>query len=202
VALKSLEQARAFKPLTKEDERMIAAYSLRRRLKTAVAAALLLGIAATGLYLLLHFVPKPRTRPRAALVSRDKQPNAPPVVASPRAPDSTPERAALKTSRGMVTPPKVRQKPALKLPREPLPDSLARAPVAPGSGFVKIQTNPPWAKVYIDGIERGITPATTVFPVQTGLHEFTIVKEGFSAYTKECSVKSNDTEHLRIQLSQ
>jgi hypothetical protein len=80
--------------------------------------------------------------------------------------------------------------------------AAAPAPAPPQNGAVRIQTNPPWAKVYIDNIERGTTPAITLFPLSAGPHKIRIVKDGFAEYADSLTIRGSDTVLLRIQLPQ
>jgi hypothetical protein len=195
-ALRSLEQAKAFGLLTKEDERIAARHVLKRRLMMAVAAVFLLLAGGAGLYPVFRGIPHRGARPHeteiAAAVAR---PAEPPQAANTQyaAADSIrAERSRVngKTARNAV-------------PLPALAGPAAQSGAVPAvTGYVKIQTNPPWAKVSIDDIERGVTPAMSVFPLPTGQHELRIVKEGFSEYRRTFSVSGVDTMLLRIQLTQ
>ena len=207
VALKSLEQAKAFGPLTKDDERIIAAHALRQRLKTAALAALLLLGCGAGLYLLFNSVPMRSVRLKAGHKAMMKAPGSAAMLrpadslrgvnASKTAMDSA--KTARPSSSNAQLEKKVPQGKTARASPDTLSVHTAKDIAVPG--FVKIQTNPPWAKVYLDNIERGITPSTTIFPLPAGPHEVRIVKEGFPEYKKTFSISGKDTVHLRIQLS-
>lgn len=197
-ALKSLEQAKAFGTLTIEDDRMIAGHALKRQLKIAALAMVLFAACGAWLFAPLHFFPPQKSRPMAGPAQQVAAP-----AAAPRRPMDS-QRMVGASSVIMDSAKPARSSSAFARVNEK--QARARAPgdtpakIAAVPGCVKIQTNPPWAKVFIDNIERGITPAKSIFPLSAGSHELRIVKEGFQDYRKTFTVEGKDTVHVRVQL--
>ncbi len=67
-------------------------------------------------------------------------------------------------------------------------------------GFLNIQSNPPWARVIIDGIERGMTPRVRVVSLPAGEHTLELNKTGFRAFHETVIINSEDTLEFRIRL--
>ena len=73
---------------------------------------------------------------------------------------------------------------------------------SPGPGLLKIFTNPPWVTIYIDGIERGMTPRTNSIYLSAGIHEIILRKAGFADHKNSIIVTSSDTLNMRIRLQE
>jgi serine/threonine protein kinase len=69
------------------------------------------------------------------------------------------------------------------------------------TGFVKVKTNPPWSKIYIDDIYFGDYPVTSIIPMPTGSHTIVVKKEGFRDAAVEIILTPNDTITKRIELA-
>lgn len=73
---------------------------------------------------------------------------------------------------------------------------------SPDPACLIVYTNPPWVTVYIDGIERGITPRNNSFQLFPGKHQLGLKKSGFSEYLDTISISAADTLTRRIKLKQ
>lgn len=73
---------------------------------------------------------------------------------------------------------------------------------ATGHGLLKIFTNPPWVTIYIDGIERGMTPRTNSIYLPAGIHELILKKAGFADHKNSINITSSDTLNMRIRLQE
>lgn len=202
-ALKSLEQAKVFGLLTKDDERIISSDAFRRRFKTAGLAVGLFCGACACLYIMFHFLSIHKERLKTEQGVSAPATDSTAIDKKQGLADSSSRIDDLKTA--IDSQKKVRphvSKVPLKMVgsnEKPVQDMDVMPPINPG--FIKIQTNPPWAKVFIDNIERGITPEKTMYPLPSGPHELKIVKEGFAEYRRTVPVPAGDTVRLRIQLT-
>lgn len=70
----------------------------------------------------------------------------------------------------------------------------------PVSGYISVYTNPPWVTIYIDGIERGVTPRNNQFKLSPGVHSLRLIKTGFPEYIDTFTIGSSDTLTKRIRL--
>jgi hypothetical protein len=66
-------------------------------------------------------------------------------------------------------------------------------------GGLVIVSTPEEAKVSIDGKEYGNTP-TYVYPMDAGLHNLVVIKEGYNLYTEGIAVKPGTVDTLNITL--
>lgn len=70
----------------------------------------------------------------------------------------------------------------------------------PNAVVLTVYTNPPWVTIYIDGVERGITPRTNSFQLSAGKHSLRLKKNGFFEFCDTFSTSSFDTLTRRIKL--
>ncbi|MFN3346695.1 MAG: DUF4384 domain-containing protein [Candidatus Bipolaricaulaceae bacterium] len=71
--------------------------------------------------------------------------------------------------------------------------------VAPGYGTLQVLTNPPLAKLYVDGIFRGYTPRTLT--VTAGSHTVLIRKTGYQDFTTTVYILPGGTRTLNVPLT-
>jgi hypothetical protein len=67
-------------------------------------------------------------------------------------------------------------------------------------GYAWIKTNPPFARVRIDGKEIGATPLPAPTALSEGAHTLEIQREGCRTLTREFRVGRADTLVLRLAL--
>jgi hypothetical protein len=189
-AVKALEQARCFGPLPPADEGAIRNYNVRRTVKkvTAIVAAMLLCLAA-ALLLIARFMP----------LREGHNPVALSVTAEPRIFDSGAAGLPIAVPETPVTAQQVQEGGLSRNPQKSRKRHVDTIPVA-APAWLSIRTNPPWSKVLIDDIERGMTPSRTVYAVKSGPHEVRIVKDGFTAYHATCTPADNETLKVRVML--
>lgn len=70
---------------------------------------------------------------------------------------------------------------------------------APGYGTLQVITNPPLAKLYVDGVFRGYTPRTLA--VTAGSHKVLIRKSGYQDYTTTVYILPGGTRTLNVNLT-
>ncbi|WP_232156308.1 protein kinase domain-containing protein [Methanocaldococcus infernus] len=70
--------------------------------------------------------------------------------------------------------------------------------VIPAEGSLYIESNPPGAKIYIDGKYMGITPKT--IDVTPGSHELKLVKQGFEEYSTEVYISPGEFKTINAKL--
>lgn len=69
---------------------------------------------------------------------------------------------------------------------------------APGYGTLQVSTNPPSAKLYVDGVFRGWTPRSVM--LTTGTHQVLIKKDGYQDYTTSVYILPGGTRTLTVNL--
>ena len=195
--VKALEQARCFGQLQPEDERAIRNYNVRRTVKkaTAIVAAATLCVAAVVL-LIVRFVP----------IRGGNHPVAPSAMLDPRISDSRAVEPPMPVPETTIT--------AQQVPKGGPPQNLRKSgkrhdamhtaqhsSPAAAPAWLSIRTNPPWSKVFIDDIERGTTPSTTVYTVKSGPHEVRLIKDGFAVHYASYAPSDNETLEVRVMLN-
>jgi serine/threonine protein kinase len=200
-AIKALDQAKAFGRVQPEDEKAIRHYAIKRRVMDIAAITCLVALLSAGaLYFLFRSF----------------------LWTGPRGTRSTPESGISQTSdsgvkeRLMLPPlavPVKEETPhtAVTVPegnkqyqptdRKSVDTIKRQSPPKDQPAWLLIRTNPPWAKVFIDDIERGITPSKNIFAVPAGLHQVKITKDGFADYQAPYIPRPNETLQVRVQLS-
>jgi hypothetical protein len=177
LALKSLEQAKVFGLLSKEDERLITFSRIRNHVKKYVAIGLLVLLGVGFFFLLVRFGGFGRQKISPLNTASQESIDTLPVIKNT---GSAPPAG--------VAPENVK-----------IRDKVTRQDKLPEYGFVLIKTNPPWARIFIDNIERGVTPANSFFRLSPGRHALRIVKEGFEEYHKTILISKSDTLFERVQ---
>lgn len=74
------------------------------------------------------------------------------------------------------------------------PDTLHRP------GFLHCVTNPPWVRIIVDGIERGVTPTVAVVPLTGGRHAVRLMKRQFRDWIDSVDIVPAETTSVRIRL--
>lgn len=113
----------------------------------------------------------------------------------------TPETISAPLRKKVLTVPATQFKPGKNL----IQDSSSASNLenrSPNPAYMVVYTNPPWVTIYIDGIERGITPRNNSFQLFPGKHLLGLKKAGFFDYWDTISVSSADTLTRRIKLKQ
>jgi hypothetical protein len=85
----------------------------------------------------------------------------------------------------------------------PVPGTTTVKPgqtAVPGSGSLSVTTTPPGALVYIDGVMRGITPAT-IPGIPAGDHAVSLTLTGYSVLTTNVTVEAGKTSEYVTGLS-
>ena len=67
-------------------------------------------------------------------------------------------------------------------------------------GSLDITSNPSYATIYVDGVNKGTTPKV-ISDVPAGFHKIKLVKEGYETYEKTVDVKAGKTTALNATLS-
>ncbi|MBN2036086.1 MAG: serine/threonine protein kinase [Chitinispirillaceae bacterium] len=202
VAVKALEQARAFGSVLPEDEKAVKKCLTGRRVTTIaliVIGALFLGGGA------LFIAYKTAVGKEKGLVRLEHSPvRADAATITPEVPVRQP---VFQEDSGKETKPETRVPvPRLHTPRASTTPASAAVrdtsalPQGQHTAWISIRTNPPWAKIYIDGIERGITPSKTNYAVGGGDHSVKIIKDGFKPYQTTCTPAHRETLGVRVHL--
>jgi type IV secretory pathway VirB10-like protein len=130
-------------------------------------------------------------------------PTAPIPAAAPAVPAAVPQEAvpvpapAPEPTPSAVAPQKV----ATRTPSEPVrPAAPARAPVEAGFGFLRINTSP-WAKVIVDGEEKGTTPLAQPLKLPSGNHRVVLKNPDFLDSTLEVNIAKDKTEEKTATLN-
>jgi len=66
------------------------------------------------------------------------------------------------------------------------------------SGLLAVNTNPPRAKVYLDGVYYGLSPLRA--EVEPGVHAISVKLEGYRMATDKVSVRKGDTTEMELSL--
>ncbi|MBN1129291.1 MAG: serine/threonine protein kinase [Chitinispirillaceae bacterium] len=195
-AIKALEQARAFGSLMPDDERAVRRFARRRRVTKVVAVVVCAALCAAAVVLIGKAgVRDDRVGPPDPGTMQLPLPEAE-VNATP-APDKSGEAAAVPAPRAV----KQRSGPRITAAAADTPSGVAPAPFPEKApAWLSIKTNPPWAKVFIDQIERGTTPTRTVYSAGSGPHELKVVKEGFAVHCSTCIPLPGETLSVRVAL--
>lgn len=124
-------------------------------------------------------------------------PAAAPVVPAPEPPAAVPVPApAPEPAPSAVVPQKVATRP----PSEPVRSAApARAPVEAGFGFLRINTSP-WAKVIVDGEEKGTTPLAQPLKLPSGNHRVVLKNPDFLDSTLEVNIAKDQTVDKAVTL--
>jgi hypothetical protein len=90
------------------------------------------------------------------------------------------------------------------LPASATVPAVESNPAAPdtgrGKGFLYVRTNPPWARIVVDGIERGRTPTKVLIGLSAGPHELRLERKGFAVVKETVTIASSDTVSRMLRL--
>jgi hypothetical protein len=64
--------------------------------------------------------------------------------------------------------------------------------------LLAVNTNPPRAKVYLDGVYYGLSPLRA--EVEPGVHAISVKLEGYRMATDKVSVRKGDTTEMELSL--
>jgi hypothetical protein len=73
-----------------------------------------------------------------------------------------------------------------------------KTPIPPGQGRLVISTDPPRAKVYLDGVYYGLTP--TSIDIEPGVYDLTLTQPGLKDYTERVAVRAGRATVLESTL--
>lgn len=126
-------------------------------------------------------------------------------IEAPRAAPSAP-----RTVGATRAPRKVDRKPSVPIPIAAAVPTSASIPAAVAgesaavlpAGFLMVKTNPPFAKVSLDGKELGVTPFKAPCEIPPGEHEILIEREGCLPRRSQVAIASGETSTLRLILDQ
>jgi serine/threonine-protein kinase len=137
--------------------------------------------------------------PRAAVLPASPGKPAPKAIAKalPPRPAQRAERAPIRAS----APPGTAAEPVTEtLPREASAAEAEPAREAAGPGFVLIMTNPPFAKVRIDGKPAGTTPIRVPVAIPAGAHTLDLERDGCDPLRAGFNIMPGETASLRYTL--
>ncbi|MDD5179902.1 MAG: PEGA domain-containing protein [Gallionellaceae bacterium] len=105
----------------------------------------------------------------------------------------------------LVAPAASKPAPAATIQAAPVPGSNAAVP-APSytphatdtSGLLLVNTNPPRAKVYLDGVYFGMSPLH--LEMEPGVHAISVKLEGYKMVTEKVSVRKGDNTEIELNL--
>lgn len=85
--------------------------------------------------------------------------------------------------------------------KNPSPKRAGGPPVPHrGPGWLRVNTNPPFAEVRVDGILVGKTPLALGFPLSQGSHHLDLQKEGCLPMRAEFRIVTGETTSVRVAL--
>ena len=216
--LRAFEQAACFGTLPATDRKRINRIALQSRMRRIVliGGVLLSGIIFVVLTVLTAIARRDRVSGGVPVVEVPETdsgfrsnglPDTIPATANPlMAPaDPVPPKRQPGAPAGTVIVPAATDVPesAVTIPEVPASRSTGTdraAPEVPVAGFVKCFTNPPWATIYIDNIERGKTPMHTPITLLPGKHTVRIVKPQCSEVFDTFTVVPAETTLVRVRL--
>lgn len=73
------------------------------------------------------------------------------------------------------------------------------APLEPMTGSLYVTSSPSYARVFLDGIERGTTPIT-ITDIEMGWHEVVIIKEYYRAYVEYLYIYAGEQTEVEVDL--
>ena len=73
------------------------------------------------------------------------------------------------------------------------------APLEPMTGSLYVTSSPRYARVFLDGIERGTTPFT-IADIEMGWHEVVIIKEHYRAYVEYLYIYAGEESEVEADL--
>lgn len=204
-ALRKLEQARFFGDLSENDRKLLA--RLNRKGKTRpvlVAAAVALLFVLVSFFWIFKSTVQTEKNIAKQEVAVPIRSDEGPVSARTSLPEKEDHDAA--TEQNAEPPVKqvplvIRKENRTEEEQKPKEEKTVEENGTSGPGFLDIRSNPPWAKIVIDGLERGVTPRTRNIALSPGEHQFELKKAGFTDYREKVVIKSCDTLELRIKMT-
>lgn len=79
-----------------------------------------------------------------------------------------------------------------------IPAQAAASPANATTGLLSVNTNPPRAKVYLDGVYFGLSPLRS--EIEPGIHEVVVNLNGYKTVTEKVSVRKGDNTELELSL--
>jgi serine/threonine-protein kinase len=80
-------------------------------------------------------------------------------------------------------------------PEIAVPSALSNLP-----GYLNVKTSPPFAKLFVDGVEAGITPTKVPLEIKAGAHELILEREGCRPMHSTFTIVPKETTSLRVSL--
>lgn len=206
LCVRALSQAKAFGNLSASDEALIS------RAQSAALIRKWLSWAAFGAFIVLLGFWAFRTGVEQFRKAGETRRPANPVIAVPSEtphPDSSSGGLPLSPkdtiARIPASAPEIADKPV----QRSTPNISARPTGSPATtiagnqlpGCLIVKTNPPWARLIIDGIEQGETPKRATLTIPAGTHLLTVSKEGFIDARDSVRMSGGDTVYRMIQLN-
>jgi serine/threonine protein kinase len=217
IALKSLNQARAFGELSKGELRIIHVARWTRYARYAaigLAGALIVMLTALGIS---HYVQERTAQPAVAVtaspieaIQSSAAASAPEGSGGAMSSFSPGDSLSQNGGRSAVraeTIDKPEVKPEFHTRSEskgttssPLGGSETAAVNLPASGYVRILTNPPWAQMIIDELDFGLSPRHDPLVLKAGMHRLVLRKQGYEDCQTTVSVMPSETLAVRLRL--
>lgn len=83
-------------------------------------------------------------------------------------------------------------------PGNELPASTYRPHASDANGLLLVNTNPPRAKVYLDGVYYGMSPLR--LEIEPGIHAISVKLAGYNMVTEKVSVRRGDNTEIELNL--
>jgi len=121
------------------------------------------------------------------------------AAARPELFNLTPGTKAIKGVDVYVAPPAASHIPAA-MPAIPVATAVqaGTAPANATTGLLSVNTNPPRAKVYLDGVYFGLSPLSS--EIEPGVHGVVVKLKGYKTVTEKVSVRKGDKTELELSL--
>jgi len=119
------------------------------------------------------------------------------MAARPELFNLTPGTKAIKGVDVYVAPPAAPFNPAT-LPAIPAAAQADASPANATTGLLSVNTNPPRAKVYLDGVYFGLSPLRS--EIESGVHDVVVSLNGYKTVTEKVSVRKGDNTELELSL--
>ncbi|MDO8264379.1 MAG: PEGA domain-containing protein [Gallionella sp.] len=87
---------------------------------------------------------------------------------------------------------------AVTQPAMPAPVQADTSPANFTTGLLSVKTNPPRAKVYLDGVYFGLSPLRS--EIEPGVHDVVVSLKGYKTVTEKVSVRKGDNTELELSL--
>lgn len=120
------------------------------------------------------------------------------VAARPELFNVTPGTKAIKGVDVYIAPPAASATVAASALPVAVPGQPEAAPANSATGLLSVSTNPPRAKIYLDGVYFGLSPLRS--EVEPGIHEVAVKLNGYKTATEKVSVRKGDSTELELSL--